>query len=62
MERETRQRMREIELLLLMVEESTAQIHEKLRNPNLSPQERERILTALYAASGQYSLELDQRA
>ena len=49
--------VREIELRILMIEESLAQIRQMLYNPNISCQDRERLLLNLFALDAQYTPE-----
>lgn len=47
--------VKEIELLLLMVEETLAQINDRLGHLNTNCQERERLLITLSASAGRYN-------
>lgn len=54
MNQDTKKVSRETELLLLMAEETLAQLYIRLHDPRTSSQERERVLMSLSALGVQY--------
>lgn len=57
MKQDTDKEVREIELRILMIEESLAQIRQRLCNSNISRQDRKRLLMDLSALDAQYTPE-----
>lgn len=57
MKQDTNKEVREIELRILMIEESLAQIRQRLCDPHISCQDRERLLMNLSSLDARYTPE-----